>query len=233
MYPAPASPAPVYPAPYPYPYPPPPPGYAYGYYYPPPPALPPPPRFPDDAAVRSSPFFDAILVATDWEHRISESVSVGAQAGVYVAGWLRLTAKIAFPTEGMGDQSADFGSGTKAPSLFYAFSAGFAAVRTPTFVMSPGLMLARTDVGDYGSMFGLSLPLDWVLKSGLRLGLEGGLGSAFGGRRPSCNTPGSTGCNQRSSYEDRDPGLALWIQFQLGFGFNHPGPLAPTAGPPS
>jgi hypothetical protein len=205
----------------------------YGYYYPPPPPLPPPLRFPDDAAVSSTPFFDAILVATDWEHRISESVSLGAQAGVYVAGWLRLTAKIAFPTEGIGDQDADFGSGTKAPSLFYAFSVGVAAVRTPTFVLSPGLLFARTDVGDYGSMLGVSLPFDWVLKSGVRLGLEGALGSAFGGRSASCSTATGADCSQRPSYEDRDPGLALWLQFQVGFGFNHPGPLAPTAGPPS
>ncbi|MEI9950083.1 MAG: hypothetical protein WDO74_14205 [Pseudomonadota bacterium] len=226
----------AYPAPYPYPYPPPPPGYAYGYYYPPPPLPPAPPplRFPDDAAVSSSPFFDAIVVAADWQHRVSEAVSLGAQAGVYIAGRVRLTAKIAFPTESVGDQQLDFESATKVPSFFYAFSVGFAAVRTPTFVMSPGLMLARTDVSDYGTMVGVDLPLDWVMKSGLRLGLEGGLGRAFGGRSAvSCATPGATDCNQRPRFEDRDAGLALWLQFQIGFGFNHPGPLPPAAGPKS
>jgi hypothetical protein len=99
--------------------------------------------------------------------------------------------------------------------------------------MSPGLMLARTDVGDYGTMLGVSLPFDWVMNSGLRLGLEGGFGRAFGGQRAvSCSTPGAADCNQRPRFEDRDAGLALWLQFQIGFGFNHPAPLAPTAGPP-
>jgi len=229
--PAPQGPPPVaYPAPYPYQ---PPPGYPYGYY--PPglvpiaPVAPPPPRYAKDAAASSTPFFDAILVAADWKNRISESVSVGAQAGVFVARRVRLTAKIAFPT----DQAEDFGSGTKNPSIIYAFSAGYAAVSLPTFVMSPGLMLARTDVGDYGTMLGLSVPLDWVMKSGLRLGLEGGLGRAFGGQRViSCNTPGAAECGQQPQYTDREGGSALWLQFQIGFGFNHPGPIPPAAGPP-
>lgn len=174
------------------------------------------------------------MVAADWQNRFSEAVNLGAQAGVYVAGRARLTAKIAFPTEGMGDQQVDFGGGAKAPSFFYAFSAGFAALRTPTFVLSPGLMFARTDVSDYGSMIGFSVPLDWVTKSGLRLGLEGGLGRAFGGRSAvNCTNPGATDCNQLPRYQDRDPGVAGWLQFHLGFGFNHPGPLAPPADPKS
>ncbi|HKO47535.1 MAG TPA: hypothetical protein VJV79_07425, partial [Polyangiaceae bacterium] len=216
-----------------YPYPPPPPGYAYGYYYLPPPPPPPPPRLrlPVDAAVRSTPFFDAIVVAADWQHRISDSVSLGAQAGVYVARRLRLTAKIAFPTESIGDQQADFGAGAKAPSFFYAGSIGFAAVRTPTFVMSPGVMLARTDVGDYGTMMGVALPFDWVTRSGLRLGLEGAFGRAFGGRR---STPcASSICNAQAAFTDRETGFAGWLQFQIGFGLNHPGPVPPAAGPPT
>lgn len=229
--------APPLPYPAPYPYPVPPPGYPYGYYYPAltpvVPAPPPPPRFADDAAVSSTPFFDAVIVAADFQNHISQSVSVGAQAGVFVAGRARLTAKIAFPTEGLGDQQADFGSEAKNPSFFYAFSAGVAALRTPTFVMSPGVMLARTDVSDYGTMLGLSLPLDWVMKSGLRLGLEGGLGRAFGGRRAvTCDTPGASDCSGQPKYEDRKAGTALWLQFQIGFGFNHPGPIPPAAGPP-
>ena len=232
--PPPQGPSPVaYPAPYPYP---PPSGYPYGYYpglVPIPPVAPPPPRYAKDAAASSTPFFDAILVTADWKNRISESVSIGAQAGVFVARRVRLTAKIAFPTEGWGDQEADFGSGAKNPSLFYAFSAGYAAVSLPTFVMSPGLMLGRTDVGDYGTMLGLSVPLDWVMRSGLRLGLEGGLGRAFGGQRViACNTPGSADCSQQPQYAGREAGSALWLQFQIGFGFDHPGPLPPAAGPP-
>lgn len=214
------------PAPYPYP----PPGYyPYGYYYPAYVPVPPPPlRYSADAAVSSTPFFDAIVVAADWQHRISESASIGAQAGAFVAHRVRLTAKISFPTGGWGDGSGSYTSGLKTPSFFYAFSAGFAALRTPTFVMSPGVMFARTDVSDYGSMLGLSLPLDWVTKGGLRLGIEGGLGPAFGGRSAiNCSEPTSNDCSQRPIYENRKSGAALWLQFHIGFGFNHPGPLPP------
>lgn len=226
--PAQAPPPVAYPAPYP-----PPPGYPYGYYYAAPPIvpLPPPPsRYADDAAVSSTPFFDAIIVAADWRNRISESASIGAQAGVFVARRVRLTAKISFPTEGSGDLQTDFESGSKSASFFYAFSAGFAALRTPTFAMSPGLMFARTDVSDYGTMLGLSLPLDWVTKGGLRLGLEGGLGPAFGGRRVTC-TGTSANCSQQPRYEDRVTGAAAWLQFHIGFGLNHPGPLPPDVPP--
>jgi len=234
--PAPAPPPAAYPAPYPYPYPYPypPPGYAYGYYYPQPasPPKPPPLRFPEDAAVASTPFFDAIVVAADWQHRVSQAVTVGAQGGVYIAGRVRVTAKIAFPTETISDQQADFGSGSKPPAFFYAFSAGFTVLRSASFALSPGLLFARTDVGDYGSTLGVSLPCDWVTQSGLRLGLEGGAGRAFGGQRAVGCSVAAADCNQRPKYEDRDGGLALWLQFQIGFGFNHPAPLPPTAAPP-
>jgi len=207
---------------------PPPPAYPYGYYYYPPPP-PPPPRFAEDAAVSSTPFVDATLVGLDWQRRFSEPVNVGVQAGVFVAGRLRLTAKIAFPTEDVRDSEGQFGRQSKQPSFFYAFSAGVAAVRTSNFVMSPGLMLARADVADFGTMLGVSLPLDWVTSSGLRLGLEGGLGRAIGGR----SVVGCTSdCSLPPSYEDRRSGSAVWFQFHVGFGFNHPAPLPPTAGPP-
>lgn len=237
--PAPAAPPPAqppppvsYPAPYSYP---PPPAYPDGYSYPVlvplVPAPPPPPRYGDDAAVSSSPFFDAIIVAADWNHRINESASIGAQAGVYVAHRVRLTAKISFTSEGWGDQQADFGSISKNPSFFYAFSAGFAALRTPTFVMSPGLMFARTDVSDYGTMLGFSLPLDWVTKGGLRLGLEGALGSAFGGRRAVACSISAGDCGQQPRYQDLGSGAAFWLQFHIGFGLSHPGPLPPEVPP--
>jgi len=236
--PAPASPAPTVPVPAPaatpapattppgpYPgyYPPPPPGYPpYGYYYPPPP--PPPPRFADDAAVSSTPFVDAVIAGVDWKRRLSGALNVGVQAGLFVAGRVRLSAKLVFPSDNLHDDDAGYGFGAKDPSLFYAFSAGVAAVRTPSFVMSPGLMFARTDVSDYGTMLGLSLPLEWVTGSGLRLGIEGGLGRAFGGRTASnCNDVVAL-CTL-PPYRDREGGSALWFQFHVGFGFNHPAPL--------
>ena len=230
---APAAPAaPVAAAPVGYPYPvypvyPPPPGYEY-YYRPP---APPKPRFNDDAAVSSTPFFDLVLVGANWENRYSEFLILGAQAGVFVAGRVRLTARIAFPMESVHDEyySSGFDQrqvNSKALSLLYGASAGIVAVRTPTFVMSPGLAFGRTDVSDYGSMLAVSMPFDWVLATGLRVGLELNLGRAFGGRYGVTDCSGVNGCADGTVHAvDRPAGTAFWLQFNFGFGFNHPQPL--------
>ena len=174
---------------------------------------------------------DAVIAGVDWKHRFSGALNVGVQAGVFLSGRVRLTAKLVFPTDTLHDEGSEYGARAEDPSLFYAFSAGVAAVRTSNFVMSPGLMFARSDVNDYGSMLGLSLPLEWVTGSGLRIGIEGGLGRAIGGRSGNgCNDVGGL-C--AGPYRDREGGSALWFQFHLGFGFNHPAPLPQYSVPPS
>jgi len=105
--PAPAPPPATYPATYPYPYQPYayPPPLPYGYYYPAPlrPPLP-KPRFPDDAAVATSPFLDAIVAGVSWQNRVTQPLNVGAEAGVYLGGRLRVVARAAVPASGQTDQ---------------------------------------------------------------------------------------------------------------------------------
>jgi len=240
--PLPAAPAPppgAAPAPYPG-YPPP---LPYGYYYPPP--LPPPlakPRFPDDAAVTTSPFLDAVVGGVSWENRISQPLNVGAQAGVYLGGLVRLVARAAVPASDSTDQpgfDSSFDSSgyqrrtSDTPALLYGASAGVVVHSTPYFALAPGLAFARTDVSDFGTMVAASAPFDWVMPSGLRMGFEVQLGQAFGGRyRYACqDTSGSLCGGPPQITRDRPSGTAFFMQFQIGFGFNHPAPLPPTASP--
>ena len=228
--PAPASPSGAPPAayaqPYQYPYPAYPPPYGY---YPPPPR----PLYPDDSAVRSTPFIDALVTSVSWENRFSQFLVVGAQAGVYVAGRLRLTVNAMIPTDKLNDEYYGDGAGnyeyasgrSKDASFLYGASAGIVAARTSNFALSPGIAFARSDVSDYGTMLALSMPLEWVLPSGMRVGFVPNLGRVFGGSFVRC---ADTFCSQ-SFRVDRPAGTALLLQFQLGFGFNHPAPSAPDA----
>ncbi|HWZ89458.1 MAG TPA: hypothetical protein VNW92_11430, partial [Polyangiaceae bacterium] len=210
-------PYPGYPQPYPgYPQPYPPPGY--GYYYPPPTARV-KERFPENAAVSSSPFVDVLVSSVSWQYRVSQFLNVGLQAGVYAAGRLRLTANVILPTSELTDQyyasaydyssngsAYYYGQSSKAASLFYGASAGIVAVGTPSFVMAPGVAFSRTDVSDYGTSFGVSLPFEWVTATGLRLGLELDLGRAFGGSahlQCTSNNGGVGNCASPTISQDR------------------------------
>jgi len=233
---APAAP-PKGPAPYtPYPYPPPP-GYGYGYYYPPPPP-PPKPRFPDTSAVRSTPFLDVILASVALQDRFSQFLNIGVQGGVFLADRLRLSVRLAVPTDHTHDDysGSDFLSAyhqvdSKGYSLLYGATAGVVAASTQNFALSPGIAFARSDVSAYGSMLAVSLPFDWVMTSGTRLGLEFDVGRALGGRYDQvCAQSSCSGGPTQTA--DRPAGTAFWLQFQLGFGFNHPAPLPPAGATP-
>jgi hypothetical protein len=237
-----APPPPTSPAPYPAgPYPPAPYGYPpplpYGYYYPPLALLPPKPRFPEDAAVLTSPFIDAIVGGASWQDRISQPLNFGVQAGAYLGRRVRLVARAAFPSSGVDDQSG-FDSSlealdyerrpSNAPIVLYGASAGIVVYGTQYFALAPGVAFARTDVSDYGTMLAASVPFDWVMASGLRVGFEAELGEAFGGSlRYQCIDSTGVMCGgPANTTRDRATGTAIFMQFQLGFGFNHPDPLA-------
>lgn len=175
----------------------------------------------------STPFIDLVFVGVNWERRFLGVGTIGAQAGVFVAKLLRVAAKVSLTPEDIPDDQENIGHQSKSMSVLYGASVGVAAIRTPIFVMSPGLAFARTDVSDYGTMIGLSLPVDWVTHNGLRFGLEGQLGRAFGGRRVvSC----SINCAATSfDWGDRPAGTALSLQLSIGFGFRHPPPLPPSS----
>jgi hypothetical protein len=228
--PAPPAAPPAYPQPYGYP----PPGYAYYY---PPPMVRAPNRFPDNAAVASSPFIDVIAASVSWENRFSQFSNVGLQAGVYVAGHLRISANVILPTSALTDdyytEYYTAGAGyysyqySKPASLLWGATVGVIAASTQTFVMSPGIAFSRTDVSDYGSSLAAAIPLDWVMSSGLRVGLELDIGRAFGGSyHLQCAPQTNQDCTGASLLTlDRPAGTSLLLQFQIGYGFDHPEPL--------
>ncbi len=194
----------------------PPPGYYYppppGYYYPAPEApRPARPRFPDNAAVVSSPFFDALIGAVAWGDRFSHGLSLGGQVGVYLAERVRLAARLTVPSS----RVSVIGNVITAeqPSFFWGASAGVVAVSSSNFVWAPGLMMMRTDVSDYGTMLGFSMPFEWVLGNGMRVGTELDFGRVAGGKGVQCCV---------NEVVDRESGSAVWLQFQLGYGVNHP-----------
>jgi hypothetical protein len=203
----------------------------YGYYYPPPPELP-KLRFPENAAVRSSPFIDLLVVGVDWQNRFSQYLNLGAQVGAFVGDRVRLTLRGVIPTDNLNDEyygdanSFQARSPSKAASFLYGASAGVVVVSTQSFVLSPGIAFARSDVSDYGTMLALSMPFEWVTASGLRVGFELNFGRAFGGRSQLQSCAGNV-CAGPAQAPDRPAGTGFWMQFQIGYGFNHPAPLAP------
>ena len=217
---------------YPYPVYPPPYGYAYGYYYPPPlPALP-KPRYPNNSAVLSTPFLDLLVAGVSWEHRFAQFLDVGAQAGLYLGERVRLTVRAAIPTDTLNDEYYAYPGRTPSPnaSFLYGASAGIVAASTKGFLLSPGAAFMRSDVSDYGTMIALSMPLEWVLPSGLRVGFELNLGRAVGGKTDGAQYCSNGACTQGARV-DRPAGTGFWMQFQLGYGFNHPAPLPPEPPP--
>lgn len=244
QYPQNAPPAyPYPPGPYPpgYPYPP------YGYpggppYYSPygpvyqPPAPPVPrPTLPDDAAVQGSPFIDALMAAYDLQDRFSDYLTAGIEVGGYIVRRVRVAGRALLPlqslhddgptTLSLGEQSMPSAS----PAFLYSASAGVVVTSSKTFVLSPGLSFLRSNVPDYGTLVGVSLPFEWVTTSGLRLGTEVNIGRALGGyTRLQCFdvSPTGGGCAAGTTRTvDRSAGTAFVLDFHLGWGFGHPDPV--------
>src|SRR5688572_25452233 len=190
-YPAPAAAAPPPQAPYAYPAPPAPvPAYPVEDSRPPAAT-----RYPSDSAVRTSPWFDLTVGSFVWDNRIDQFMNIGVQVGAYIAKRVRVAGRAYLPTEDAPDRYDGFsddpfgvldGDGfvyvASDPARFlYGADIGIIAANTATFVLSPGLMFMRSDVSDYGTMIGLSLPFEWVTSTGLRVGFEFDVGRAFGG----------------------------------------------------
>jgi hypothetical protein len=192
--------------------------------------------------VSSSPFLDLLVTSVSWQNRFSEFLDVGLQGGVYLAGRVRLTANVLFPTSALTDSydpdySAYLNTGyyyarqpSKSASVIFGVGLGIVAVSTPNFLMSPGLVFNHTDVSDYGSSLAAAFPFEWVTGDGVRLGFEFDAGRAIGGSyHEQCfSNSGAPGNGCASSAQltlDRPAGTSIVLQFQVGFGFNHPDPL--------
>jgi hypothetical protein len=173
---APGYPPYYYPPPYQYPYQYP---YPYPYQYGQPPAAPAPtpqPRLADDHAAGTSPFVDGLIALGILENRFGHAFDVGVQAGMFIASRVRIAGRlIAFISDPEDDvdiySSGEFEeTPTDPPSVLYGTAIGFAVLSRPTFVLSPSVVFARTDVQDYGSFVGLGIPVEWVMEEGLGIG---------------------------------------------------------------
>lgn len=214
-------------------------GYPPGYAYPPPVYYAPErprPRYPDDAAAQASPFFELLVGGVGWDKRFSQFFNVGMQAGLYLGGRVRVTVRGLLLTSEPNDDGeytdrvltdGFVTEPSDSPSFLYGASLGFAGIARRNFVFSPGIAGWRSDVSDYGSFLGLSLPFEWVTDEGARFGFEFDVGRAFGGTSTAvCEFSGS--CTIGTTQEmDRDSGTAIYGAFQFGWGLNHPEPKLP------
>lgn len=211
----------------------PPPGYAAPGYWAPPPRV--RPRYPDDASTQTSPFVDLLASGIMWEDRFDDFFTLGVQAGMYAATRIRIAARLQLFLSSPGDNLADYYADgvpdgfaavpSDSPNLVFTGSLGAAPVVRSNFVFAPGIAVARSDVSDYGTFVGMSLPFEWVTDDGARFGFEIDIGRALGGRHTvRCDYAGA-GCTPGEERElDRPAAAAFYGAFQFGWGFNHPAP---------
>ena len=176
---------------------------------------------------------DATLNGTWLEDRYGDPFVFGVQGGAYLGELVRVAIRLEMPTENARDEYNSWdavpapGPGTgsftssrrsEAPTLLYGATLGAVATSSDNFVFAPGVVFVRSDVSDYGSMLGISMPFEWVTSRGMRFGLELDLGRAFGGtvHQETCTDQG----NCSTGNADRPAGRAFALRFQMGFGFN-------------
>ncbi|HET9929612.1 MAG TPA: hypothetical protein VFQ35_02945 [Polyangiaceae bacterium] len=175
-----------------------------------------------------SPFFDVTLGGLFLEQRFGDPLVVGIQGGAYFADIVRLSLRAEMPSSEATDQagsSYDYQSSYTLqrvdadPARFiFGGTLGISVVNTQNFAFSPGVLVLRSDVADYGTVLGVSLPFEWITSRGLRFGLEVDLGRAFGGTtRIGCYSAG--GCPPSEvGDKDREAGRALGLRFSIGYG---------------
>jgi hypothetical protein len=182
-------------------------------------------------ATYGSPFFDVTLGGVFLEERFSDPLVIGLQGGVYLGDIVRLALRAEMPSSDARDEASGTRSNTyslyatdsESPKFLYGGSLGISLVNSSNFAFSPGIMLMRSDVGDYGTVLGASLPFEWVTSRGLRFGLEVSLGRAFGGTvHYECPLGG---CPAEALEDtDRKAGRALGLRFAIGYGIGYTRP---------
>ena len=180
-------------------------------------------------ATNGSPFFDVTLGGLFLEERFSDPIVVGIQGGAYLGDIVRLSLRAEMPSSEATDQASvhyDYQSSyslvkvNSEPARFvFGGTLGVTVVNSQSFAFSPGVMALRSDVSDYGTVVGVSLPFEWITSRGRRFGLEVDLGRAFGGTAPvSCaSTTGFCPTNDLGD-RDRNAGRALGLRFSIGYG---------------
>lgn len=140
----------------------------------------------------ASPWIGGALASFALGERALVTSSIGPEVGLVAARWIRLSARLLVPLTQSGDVCGrediiyvePTGVYTCQPSdkakLAVTFSAGVSVLDTAHWLLSPGLMLARTDVGAHGTLLGVAVPVEWIFSGRFRLGAEIALGTALG-----------------------------------------------------
>lgn len=197
---------------------------------------------PNDAAARHSPFINAVAGGTTIANHFDSSAYLGAEVGAFFDSRIRVSARALFPfgvTQGAPDVLSNpefLPTLSEKPALIYGAGAGVALFSGQSFVLSLQANYQRTDVGDFGHMLALAVPFEWVTKTGLRVGFEGGVLRAFGGqvygKCASPPMPFDFGNDQNNlscdlgevRIFDRDAGNGVWLHFTLGYPYDRPEP---------
>lgn len=198
---------------------------------------------PPDAARRYSPFFNGMLGGLSVGRRFDSNAYFGAELGAFFGPW-RASLRAWFPfgvqqETGLTMSNQEFRSiaATK-PALIGGATLGVALYSGPGFVASFGVAFMRTDVPDFGNLLGVSLPLEWVTRGGVRIGTEPGFLGAFGGEVVAeCNRfdpmPSTRECDDGELRAfDRESGTGVWLHFLIGIPFDSPPPVPVPMGAP-
>lgn len=199
---------------------------------------------PPDAARRYSPFFNGMLGGMSVGQRFDSDAYFGGELGAFFGPW-RVGLRALFPfgvhqETGVTMSNPEFRSiASTKPALIGGVTLGMAVYSSTGFVSSIGLHFMRSDVSDFGNMLGVSLPLEWITRRGVRIGIEPGLMGAFGGEvlaecqpdDPFNPSPSARECDDGEIRAfDREADTGVWLHFIVGIPFDSPEP-EPVAAP--
>jgi hypothetical protein len=199
--------------------------------------------YPDDKAVKTSPFIDLWVGSVGLGERFLSPISLGLGLGLHA--WDRVLFGAQLTLLGSSIESDDNAENRTLPEgfrriecretstcspaqLVYGFRVGVVAVDDDSFIMAPSLNFLRSDESVYGSAVGLTIPFLWVTSVGLRIGWDLGPYISFGGGlRARCEAPfvgtGVPTCEQGEERDFDRPVAAGFVGgFTLGFGFGSP-----------
>ncbi len=191
---------------------------------------------PPDAARRYSPFFNGMLGGMSVGERFDSGAYFGAELGAFFDAW-RASLRALFPfgveqEAGLTMSNPEFRSlASTKPALIWGATLAMALYSGTGFVASLGVNFMRSDVADFGNILGVSLPLEWITRRGVRVGMEPGFLAAFGGEvLAACQpvdpfSPTQPDCDEGEIRAfDRESGTGLWLHFLIGIPFDSPEP---------
>jgi hypothetical protein len=151
-------------------------------------------------------------------------IGIGVSAGGYLAKRLRVAAYLSSPFEFNAEANdADYGADVKKPKVLFGGTLGLALVRRRVFTLSLAADVSTTNSSDLGWNIGAAVPLEWVTRSGFRVGVTPSLVQNVG-------SSGALECENvwdDDTYTDRcigtegtaSPAMGLHLQAGIGMTF--------------